>query len=515
MNFTGSAPRNSRATVLAGACMLLSACANLVGEPPSSATSAASEQRCIAALQDVEKVVAAEGISDAQYTRIPGYPHYRVDRFHASFSATVAGTPADSPARREWLQRLAALADEGRTLEIANLDPERRKQLRARLVAEDPANGGGSLEGYLDRCSALLVERDLRGDTVPRIAAAAEVPDAYSTGARAAGLYWLTRWFALGGHSDWKADMRDRFGGGFRESGKRVQLAPAQGPRMTRDEVATIVQASVRASELGIPRPPATDLERLYRNFAPRLELAPATMADMVGTLRWARRAERVETVITAPAAYTMASHTRWQGRNLLQLNYVFWFPRRPTRSMIDPYAGHLDALVWRVTLDHDGSVLFYDSMHACGCYHAIYRVAPHIEVARALPGVEFPFAVEGPVPDAATQRITLRVSPWDHQVIDILAGSGDEDKVSSMETYALRPYNELRALPLPGGGNRSIFGPDGLVPETERGERLYLWPMGVASAGAMRQWGHHAIALTGRRHFDDARLAESLFRKR
>jgi hypothetical protein len=27
---------------------------------------------------------------------------------------------------------------------------------------------------------------------------------------------------------------------------------------------------------------------------------------------------------------------------------------------------------------------------------------------------------------------------------------------------------------------------------------------MGVASAGAMRQWGGHATAFIGRRHFDD-----------
>jgi len=56
------------------------------------------------------------------------------------------------------------------------------------------------------------------------------------------------------------------------------------------------------------------------------------------------------------------------------------------------------------------------------------------------------------------------------------------------------------------------VFGPDGLVAGTERMERWFFWPMGVPSAGAMRQWGRHATAFVGRRHFDDADLLERRF---
>jgi len=62
------------------------------------------------------------------------------------------------------------------------------------------------------------------------------------------------------------------------------------------------------------------------------------------------------------------------------------------------------------------------------------------------------------------------------------------------------------------GTGTRSLFGPDGIVPGTQRGERFFFWPMGIASAGAMRQWGRHATAFVGRRHFDDAQLLERRF---
>ena len=50
------------------------------------------------------------------------------------------------------------------------------------------------------------------------------------------------------------------------------------------------------------------------------------------------------------------------------------------------------------------------------------------------------------------------------------------------------------------------------LVAGSERPERRLFWPMGIRSAGAMRQWGRHATAFVGRRHFDDADLLEKRF---
>jgi hypothetical protein len=49
----------------------------------------------------------------------------------------------------------------------------------------------------------------------------------------------------------------------------------------------------------------------------------------------------------------------------------------------------------------------------------------------------------------------------------------------------------------------------------SERGERYFFWPMGIESAGQLRQWGRHATAFVGRRHFDDARLLDKYFELR
>ena len=83
---------------------------------------------------------------------------------------------------------------------------------------------------------------------------------------------------------------------------------------------------------------------------------------------------------------------------------------------------------------------------------------------------------------------------------------------VDSVVRYTFRPYEELRSMMRLDGGVRGVFAADGLVPGTERGERFLFWPMGIASAGAMRQWGRQATAFVGRRHFDDADLLEKRF---
>ena len=88
---------------------------------------------------------------------------------------------------------------------------------------------------------------------------------------------------------------------------------------------------------------------------------------------------------------------------------------------------------------------------------------------------------------------------------------STENEKIREAVQYRFDEYATLRNLPY-GDGHRSMFESDGLVPGTERAEHWLVWPMGVNSAGAMRQWGNHATSLVGRQHFDDARLLENVF---
>ncbi|MGH6912472.1 MAG: hypothetical protein ACREH3_02055, partial [Geminicoccales bacterium] len=112
--------------------------------------------------------------------------------------------------------------------------------------------------------------------------------------------------------------------------------------------------------------------------------------------------------------------------------------------------------------------------------------------------------------------RLVVRVAASSHYV-SRLTTTGEAHGDPTKRSYRLVignpvPDEELRSMPLPNGGRRSLYGADGLVAGTERRERWILWPMGIASAGAMRQWGHHATAFVGEREFDDPDLIERGF---
>ena len=102
-----------------------------------------------------------------------------------------------------------------------------------------------------------------------------------------------------------------------------------------------------------------------------------------------------------------------------------------------------------------------------------------------------------------------MRVASGTHYIERVATVRGAD----SLVRYELRPYGELRSIVRMDGRRASAFGEDGIIAGSERPERHWFWPMGIASAGAMRQWGRHATAFVGRRHFDDADLLEKRFR--
>jgi hypothetical protein len=207
------------------------------------------------------------------------------------------------------------------------------------------------------------------------------------------------------------------------------------------------------------------------------------------------------------PTVYRRLALTKYRGEVLPQLVYTAWFSERPSTSAIDLLAGKLDGVMFRVTLSRDGTPLVYDSIHPCGCYHMFFPTPQARELPAPKPGDEWSF-VPAPAPVAQPgQRIVLHVQSGTHYLTGISAQAAD-----AHSSYAFEDDNTLRSLPLPGGLRRSVYGPDGLVAGSERPERMLFWPMGVPSAGTMRQWGHYATAFLGRRHFDDPDLIERRF---
>jgi hypothetical protein len=236
-------------------------------------------------------------------------------------------------------------------------------------------------------------------------------------------------------------------------------------------------------------------------------EIDTATAVDRIGWPAHGRDGPTVD--VARPAIFTRVVHTRYRGRVLPQLVYGVWFPERPLAGTFDPLGGRLDAVLWRVTLDDDGEPVAFDTIHGCGCYH-LWFPTPRARLLPLRDTLDEQAFVPASLPHVrAGERVVVRVASRTHYVENVRLVADERS-----DALRLPPADDdaLRRLPLAAGGTRSLFGPDGIVTGTERGERWFFWPMGIREPGAMRQWGRHATAFVGRQHFDDADLFARYF---
>ncbi len=486
----------------AAALAVLSAagCASLAPAPSTHLASDAKALRdCAEWYRELDERVDAAGVRDAQDSRIAGFPYLRVNRLLASYRAEAA---ADQRVLGAMVERMQALDIEARRREAANLpasDAAVRDRLGERMVVQR-ASG----------CAAALREADL-ADPSARAAMLerAVVPDDYSSASRVLGLYAVSRLPFSEGVRRHQEETLASFTRvlSVPPGATLVRYAPPSGAALPRAAVAAMLTQGA-GNPLGIPELREGELELLYAAYAPTFEIEVSGDFDRVGALRWMRDSPVPAVNAAELAVYRQAAWTRYSGRALLQLVYTIWFSERPPESDGDILAGKLDGVTWRVTLAPDGEPLLYDTMHPCGCYHMFFPT-PHAEARPAPEGsVEFMFSPQTLPRIAEGERPLVRIAARTHYVERVSAVRGAD----SLVRYEFRPYDELRSLPRLEGGRSSVFGPDGLIVGTERPERFLFWPMGIPSAGAMRQWGRHATAFVGRRHFDDADLLEKRF---
>jgi hypothetical protein len=472
------------------ACPLLLAGCATTAHPPEAGS-------CRRLLENLDRTLVEAGVSDAGTARIPDFPQLRANRFLASF----AGESLSSESFGIWLENLTILGNEARGNAWANLPPSAQARIRTWFSpGQEPLK-------IAETCAARLTRDDTHAPSRrTQLARAVRVPDDYDETARLLGAYSLLKWPLLEGVYRLHDELRAAYAHPPQPIGHWMRYAPSAGERLDETQIAELLRRA-SANSLGLPQPSEPELARLFQTFAPVWEVDTVDDSDRIGALALSERGmPRVDT--SRPVVYWLISHARFQGQILLQLNYLAWFPARRAEHPLDIYAGRLDGLIWRVTLTSTGEPLAYDSIHPCGCYYQIFPGAGY-RVEQPKDGGEpilSPFPL-GPL--QPRQRLHLRLSSRTHFIQGVRAESG-EDAAS----HGWRDYRELLSLPLPGGSaRRSLFNGDGFVAGSERAERFLLWPMGVANAGAMRQWGRHAIAFIGRRHFDDPYLLEKLLR--
>lgn len=470
---------------------LLSGCTSAARQPGAATLTDRN------AFVELDKVIDAAGGRDAGAVQIPGFPYLRVDRFLASFADEV-----DEPTRfSAWVEQMAALDDEARAIELANLPQAELPQLgqQQRSLSELLTQLTQQRQHLITGELSIPANREL-------LRAQAQVPDDYVTAWRVVGIYPITSLYVRSRVELWHHEVHATFATPLQalpRAGTVKRWRPVEQPRLNSDEVAAILRASAN-NPLAIPQPDATQREQLFATFAPQWLIDTVDENDRPGRLYLT--ADEPVVATSEPVVYRRISHTRYHGQSLLQLSYSVWFPSRPAQQGIDIYAGHLDGITLRVTLDNDGRPLLFDTIHNCGCYHKYFPVAPLRLRPGAMRGENEPPLVPQTITEPQGVPV-LHISSRDHYVQRLTFSSQPGG-----ETYRWEAYRELRSLPLPAGGHKSLFDRHGIVPSSHRPERFLLWPMGIRSPGAMRQAGHHAVAFIGRRHFDDPELIDTLF---
>lgn len=491
-----------------GACTTLEA--PWRGAGSSGALQTPEIRDCAGHFSALNAAVERAGVHDAEAYPIAGFPYLRVDRFSASLG-NLAGD--GGPAAAQWLLRLQALDQAARRVEISNLPEDEIKLLQA--------DGGGraALLAKTAGCAERLRDFDSHSpEQLALIRERAHVPDAYLTWQRVAGLYSLISvpFAARIEHSQQQTlDEFKRSAQSPTPAQDLLRYSIAQNPAqsgapvvpISRDQVAAMIR---RASDNPLHIPEFTDEEKalLLRAYAPVFELESGADYDRFGRLAWGNGSTpQVDTAV--PVVYSRIAYTRLGAQSLAQLVYTIWFPQRPADHALDILAGRLDGVIIRVTLSTDGDPLVVDSIHPCGCYHQFFPTANVQALPAPVAAGEWAFAPTTLPAHTVGAHIAVRIATRSHYLNHVAL-----DQAASTHGYTLVPEDELRSLPTLSAsqGRRSIYGPDGFVAGTARLERWLFWPMGIPNAGAMRQWGHHATAFVGRRHFDDADLIEKRF---
>lgn len=481
--------------LIALCCGLLTGCAASL--PPLAPGAPTADCREFLALFDHQ--VAAHRVHDAQATPVAGFPYLRADRLLASLGEdhpTGAGFTA-------WVEAMRRLDLQARQHEWSNLPAAAQHALATRSPRGAPLETVAS-------CGQELAAQETATAPATLLDAVA-VPDDYQAWKRALGLYWLSAWPIKWGVERWHHETLATFATPLPDLPVHGQLVRYEPPEasVTPDEVRKILEESSHGP-LGLPQPEGRARERLFAAFAPTWQVDTQGYDDRIGAPTWPEHATTAVVATSRPTVYRHLSHTRFQGHILAQLNYTVWFPARPfPGGKPDLLGGHLDGVTWRVTLRPDGRPLIDDTIHNCGCYHLFFPT-PGLRARSVDAVLQEPAFVPQTAPELEPGHgPTLRLSHTAHFVERVTARPVTQ---GDSLTYQWAEYDTLRSLAVAPGVRHSLFDEEGIVPGTERGERWFFWTMGVPNPGEMRQWGHHATAFFGRRHFDDPFLMENHF---
>jgi len=445
----------------------------------------------------LDKRIEEAQVLDPGVFRVKDYPYLRVNRFIASFRDEVD----EKAAFTEWVDRMQSIDQDARRFEIANLP-------HSQVTALDSVNGKIGLYRKIETCGDNLKAVDFQNvENQKKLRKSVSVPDDYIPFRRVLGLYPLTSWFVSHGVSKWHAEAHKTFSVEPPVGWQTIRYFPAEPLNMS--PAGQIVKPTKRDA-LGIPIYSPKELETLFRIWAPVWEIQIQGGYDRIGAPIWTDNGVlKVDT--GQPMTYTLLSFTRFGKEILTQLNYIIWFPSRPKEGALDIYGGLFDGLNYRITLDNTGEAILYETIHNCGCYYKAYP-ANRLQVLKKIDYAEPPLILKAPDINPSKGYMTVAMESRTHFVQHLYPSIRESQAAKTV--YSLADYNQLRSLPYTRDNQKSMFNQNSIVPGSKRLERFILWPTGVLSPGAMRQWGRHAVAFVGRRNFDDPFFMNRMFKE-
>ena len=450
---------------------------------------------CAHFFASLDKGVAQAGVIDPGVFRVNNYPYLRVNRFLASFQQEVDSNAAFT----KWVDRMLLLDQEARKYEIANLPDSAVAELGS------ASNRAGILR-RVAACGDILKAADFQNvKQRERLRKSVSVPDDYISFRRVLGIYPLTGLFVSQGVSNWHAKVHRSFSLKPPANWRSIRYAPAG---KVKTPSARKIIAPNQRDAVGIPLYSSEEREALFKLYAPIWEIRITGDYDRIGAPIWTEKGA-LDVNTSEPVTYTLLSFTRFGNQILTQLNYIIWFPARPKESALDIYGGLLDGLNYRVTLDHNSEPLLYETMHNCGCYYKAYPTK-RLQIREKIDYAEPPLILKAPQLNQAKNFMAIAMESRTHYVQHLYPLSRKSQP--EMADYSIAGYGQLRSLPYSTDKRRSMFNQYGIAPGSERLERYILWPTGVLSPGAMRQWGRHAVAFVGKRHFDDPFFMDKMF---
>lgn len=473
---------NTKPRLLRSAFLLAFISLTILLEGCSSVVYTDNSSDCNILLNKTADTIHRRDARDYQLQPIPNFPHLRWNRFLASMAPEL-----DTPAKK------TAFAEE-------------IKNLTSATWAIELQNAGNDTNQAIVNCI-----KDQSNDLVAHNIPSYQYPDNYNELKRVLGFY------SLGVHV-----LRNRIQDEQQKSLSTFQTHtfdqytvyyPNESNRqiLSEQELKQLLENATANNPLQFPRLSAEAQQRLLAAFAPIWRIEQTTEADQIAELYWNTENE-LSANTDQPIQYNHISYTRIGDKKFIQLNYMIFFSRRPAQQSIDLYAGFLDGLIWRITLDEAGQPLISDTIHHCGCYHQYFPHQGRL-ISKDIGYFEEPRFIV-PIADFNSHsKLIIDVSANEHFVIGVHPQPENQPALQAKAHYSSKPYDLLRQLPMPRGNRTAgIFANDGLIPGTDRLERWILWFSGIKSPGAMRQWGNHAIHFVGKGHFDDARLFERTF---